>query len=260
MMRRCGLLLAILGVAFAQRLQFEVASVKVDTDSRGMDVAPRRSGDRVTMHNTQIYSLIYYAYHLTGSYQMVDFPDLPDPWRWWDIEARVGRDATDDEVRLMLQSLLEDRFKLKAHREKRELPAYELVIDKDKPKLTPAHDGPMVVTIEERRVPVREGTCGTTLWLSGSHMDCHKVTIDQIVAELRGHLGAPLVDKTGLTGSYDVDMVFVPEKRKQKLDADVVLGPSLEEAVKETLGLRLVKGKGPVDVLVIEHLEKASEN
>jgi uncharacterized protein (TIGR03435 family) len=189
---------------------------------------------------------------------LVNFLDLPEGYRWWDIEANVGRDATDEEVRLMMQSLLEDRFKLKAHRETRELPAYELALDKDKPKLTPSKDGPMVVMIEERRVPVAEGRCGTSLWRSGSHMDCHKVIIDQIVAELHNLLGAPLIDKTGLTGTYDVDLRYMPENRK--LDADAELGPTLEEAVKETLGLRLVKGKGPVEVLVIDHLEKASEN
>ena len=72
------------------KLEFEVASVKVNTSNGPSDMrGPRRSGDLITMHNTQLCSVIYYAYHLSAAYQMVGCVPLPDGWNWYDIEARA---------------------------------------------------------------------------------------------------------------------------------------------------------------------------
>jgi uncharacterized protein (TIGR03435 family) len=71
-------------------------------------------------------------------------------------------------------------------------------------------------------------------------------------------LTAPVVDRTGLTGTYDVNVRYIPDSRK--LDPDVPPGPTFEQALQEELGLKLEKGKGKVEVLVIDHLEKPSEN
>jgi uncharacterized protein (TIGR03435 family) len=159
----------------------------------------------------------------------------------------------------MLQSLLEDRFKLKAHRETRDLPEYELAIAKGEPKLTPSHsDEPMAVTVEEKRFTQSAGTCGISRWLEGSRLICHAAPMEKIAAALIGPLQAPVVDRTGLTGTYDTNVLFIPDNRK--LDADTESGPSLAAALPEELGLKLEKGKGPVEVLVIDHLEKPSPN
>src|SRR5438105_1287842 len=140
--------LASLRPLFAQRPEFEVASVKRNTTNGPMDATtPRRSGDLVVFHNTQPYSLIYYAYHVTASYQIVSYTPFPDGWNWYDVEARAGGTADDDQIRLMMQSLLEDRFKLKIHRETRDVLGYQLVIAKGRPRLTPS-SGTMRVTIE----------------------------------------------------------------------------------------------------------------
>ena len=253
-------------IAFAQRMEFEVASLKLNGDATGMsgqmDGFPRRSGDLVMMHNSQPYSMIYYAYHLHGAYQMVDYKRLPDGWNWYDLDARAGKDATDDQVRLMMQSLLEDRFKLKVHRETREIPEFELTVFKGKSKMTPAKDAPMTVKIQEldRVIPLTTppGQCGTTMWHEGGHMICHAATMDRILIEIRSLMRAPVVDRTGLTGTYDLNVRFMPEDRKT--DPDYTTVPALPEALQETLGLKLEKGKGPVEVLVIDHIEKPSEN
>lgn len=246
-------------IAFAQRLQFEVVSLKRNTVNGGIDGRPRRSGDLVIMHNTQMWSMLFYAYHLRGAYQVVGYKDFPDDQRWFDLDARIGRDATEDEVRLMMQSMLEDRFKLKVHRETREIPEYQLSLGKGKPKLDPPVEGPtMTVTIEDRKVPTREGTCGGSLWNDGTHVTCHAATIDKLIAQLSGNLEAPVADQTGLTGTYDLHIHYVPEKRRIK-NPDLELGPTIGQAVAE-LGLKLEKGKGPVEVLVIDHMEKPSEN
>jgi uncharacterized protein (TIGR03435 family) len=69
---------------------------------------------------------------------------------------------------------------------------------------------------------------------------------------------APVVDRTGLNGSYDVNVRFIPDNRR--LDPDAPFGPTFEQALREELGLRLEKGKGEIQVLVIDHMEKPSEN
>jgi uncharacterized protein (TIGR03435 family) len=250
-------------IVFAQRLEFEVASVKRveltgrEGNRREMDGWPRRSGDLVVMHNTQPYSMIYYAYHLRGAYQMIGYPDLPDEWRWFDVDARVGRSATDDEVRLMFQSLLEDRFKLKVHRESREITQYELTLGKGKPKLKEASGEKFEIKIEGRTMPAPLGNCGTSNWKDGAHMLCANVGIDRIISEIGGLLKAPAVDRTGLTGKYDVHLHYLQDDRRLNTEEP---GPTLAQAVQEDLGLKLEKGKGPVEVLVIDHLERPSAN
>jgi uncharacterized protein (TIGR03435 family) len=257
--------LLILGASFAfgqaaEKLAFEVASVKRNTANGPSDMrGPRRSGESVVMHNAQLYSVIFYAYHLNGNYQMVGFTPLPDGWTWYDIEARTATSATDDQVRLMFQSLLEDRFKLKVRRETRDVPEYQLTIaqSKGKPKLAPSKEGPLTVTIEGRSLTQPAGKCGTSLWQEGSHIVCHAADMATIVSQFSGLLAAPVADQTGLTGTYDMNLLYVPDDRQLKPDAPP--GPSLAEAIQGDLGLKLEKGKGPVEVLVIDHLEKPSE-
>lgn len=259
---RVSLLIFATSFGFGQaagKPDFEVASVKRNTANGPSDMrGPRRSGDSVVMHNTQLYSVIFYAYHLSGNYQMVGFTPLPDGWNWYDIEARAAASATDDQIRLMFQSLLEDRFKLKVHRETRDIPEYQLTIAKGKPKLVPSKEGPLTLTIEGRSLTQPAGTCGTSSWLEGWHVVCHAAGIATIASQFSGALAAPVADKTGLTGTYDINLLYVPDDRQLKPDAPP--GPSLLVAVQEELGLKLEKGKGPVEVLVMDHLEKPSEN
>ena len=89
-------------------------------------------------------------------------------------------------------------------------------------------------------------------------MICHAATMDTILIEIRARMGAQVVDRTGLTGTYDLNVLFMPDERKTV--PDYVLVPAFPEALQETLGLKLEKGKGPVEVLVIDHMEKPSEN
>jgi len=97
------------------------------------------------------------------------------------------------------------------------------------------------------------------MWNDGTHLICHAATIGQIVVEASGFLQAPVADRTGLTGTYDVHIHFVKDNQRMK-NPDLADGPSLAQAFQEELGLKLEKGKGPVEVLVIDHMEKASPN
>jgi uncharacterized protein (TIGR03435 family) len=243
--------------------KFEVASVKQNRDGGQMGgLAPLRSGDLVMFHNTQLYTLVFYAYHLTGGYQMAGAVASlgygGDPTSYFDVEARTGVAATDDEVRLMMQSLLEDRFKLKVHRETKSLPGYELLIDKAKPTMTNSTDKPFVVTVDGRPFPQRADACGTAASIDGSHLVCHAVGMEKITASISNSLRVPVADRTGLKGIYDLHLRYVPDERV--LDPNMEPGPSLAKALQEELGLRLEKGSAPVELLIVDHVERPTEN
>jgi uncharacterized protein (TIGR03435 family) len=241
-------------IAFAQaKPSFEVASVKRNTNNGQMDVTPRRSGNRVIMHNAQLGFVFVYAYNFKHGYQYSGSLRLPDGWNWYDIEATVEGSPSDDQIRLMFQSLLEDRFKLKVHRETRELPSYELVVAKNGPKLRRAREDSRIA-IDGK--PLGAGRGGIFLGTDGRHLAAMGGSIDMIVTELAGELHAPVVDRTGITGSFDFDVRYVPENSPP----DAEPGPSIATAIQEELGLRLEKSKGPVEVVVIDHVEKPSEN
>ncbi len=257
-MRVCLSLFAALAVvagAGTQRQEFEVASVKISPGA-AFEFVPTRSGDRVSIHMTHIFSVIAYAYRITGTYQVIGYPE---DYTWYDIDAKIGRDATDDEVRLMFQSLLEDRFQFKAHHETRELPEFQLTVPKGKARMTAStSDEPMKLEIEGRKLSQPKGTCGVSGWNDGAHLICHAAPMEAIIAPISGNMHAPVADHTGLTGTYDLNLVFVAENAKLRPDGPS--GPSLNEALQSELGLKLEKGKGPVEVLVIDHIQKASAN
>jgi uncharacterized protein (TIGR03435 family) len=247
-----GALIAVMAFGQTERLG-EVVSVRTNTTNGPVDITPRRSGDKVVMHNTQVGIVFAYAYHLDYTYQYSGSLQLPDGWNWYDIEAIVEGTPGDDQVRLMFQALLADRFKLKVHRETREVARYELVAAKNGPKLKSAQAGSRIA-VDDRPLPAGMG--GVVLGRDGRHLAGKGGTMDQIVRALVGELRAPVVDRTGLMGTFDFDVRFVPENSPP----DTEPGPSLATAIQEELGLRLEKSKGPVEVVVIDHIEKPSEN
>ena len=229
--------------------KFDVASVKPSNPaSRGMTL----SGDpsRFTIHNVTIRFLISLAFNVKD-FQVPGGPRLLDSERY-DIEATYGANPperqgrltfmtiqADPQVRLRLQSLLADRFHLVVRHETKELPAYSLNIGKNGSKLkastTPEDSQDMSVDLGQIKSN-RMSTAQLTEMLS------------------RNTRAADRVDKTGLTGYYDILLKWAPDETSP--DA----GPSIFAAVQDALGLKLVAGKEPVDVLVIDHVEKPTEN
>jgi len=240
----------------AAKPQFEVASVKPNTEDGRMDSFPVRSGDRIQMHNNQVGSMILYAYQVF-SYQVIGNTRLPEHWNWYDIEAKVEGSPSDDEVRLMFQSLLEDRFKLKVHHETKEMEVYKLVVAKNGPKLKTTTVGDYKTTIEERAMTMKKGAIGITLWKEGTHLIGKGVTMAQLANALIGQVDAPVVDATGIDGTFDFDVVFAPANWPPDAEFNP---PTLLAALRDEIGLTLAKGKTQVEVLVIDHLEKPSPN
>jgi len=265
---------------------FEVASVKRSPDAPfsfpGVMLQP--SG-RATSPGTSARQLILVAYGL----QDIQLSGGPS-WIGSDlyaIDARAGADATRATVRLMLKSLLAERFQLVAHLEKRELPAFALVLADRNGKLGPRlqRSGPECAPVKAPEgVPLPPPpppgpgpgfvavlpqdplgpTCGFVSfpgWLSG-----RRLTMGHLVTPLTQLTRRPVVDETGLAGEFDVDVTFMPDQPVALNGA--AAPPSLSQsdrpplltAIQEDLGLKLETRRREVDVLVIDRIERPREN
>jgi uncharacterized protein (TIGR03435 family) len=163
----------------------------------------------------------------------------------------LSSDAGRKQKEQMVQALLADRFKLAMHPETRELPIYALVVAKGGPKLGIAQQD------------------GTTVNHGRDHIEVQgSNSVALIAEELSKDVGRPVVDKTGISGRYDIKLHWTPDDsptpKPNGADGDSAAadsaGPSIFTAIQEQLGLKLESQKGPVQVLVIDHIEMPSEN
>jgi bla regulator protein BlaR1 len=222
-------------------------------------IAPINPGGQTTDRVHSILSarlLIAFAYNVPFGFERIRVVGGPD-WLGsddYEIQAKIedsmyaamqkmNSAQQREQVKLMEQSLLADRFKLKVHFETREMPGFALVIAKSGPKLRPAKDG------ESSRLSVRQ-----------NEMTATAISIDQwIHSPFIG--GRVVVDQTGLTGTYDFTLTWseqsVASGAGQENGADA---PSLFTAVQEQLGLKLVPTKVPVQVIIVDSIERPSAN
>jgi uncharacterized protein (TIGR03435 family) len=171
----------------------------------------------------------------------------------------------------MMQAVLEDRFKLKIHRETRQGPVYELALGKGSPKLKPLQDGsctPAVVGHPLPPLPSGQHRCRNMVDPRGS-VSFEGGTLSMFAGLLGLVLDRPVIDKTGITDQFEIHLVFSPDGSASSRPSTTDPGapaigapdaPGIFQAIQEQLGLRLVPAKGPVDVLVIDHVERPSEN
>lgn len=170
----------------------------------------------------------------------------------WEIEVKCDGTVTDSHRKLMVQTLLADRFQLKFHRENREISVYALAVGKNGPKLGPPKQE------EKKRIFMQPAPQG--LKLVGI-----RTTMQSLVGFLGMLLDRTVLDKTGLAGEYDFEAAWMPDET-QAMGMRIVgtqtdrAGPSLAAALQESLGLKLESTKGPVEFLVIDYAEKASGN
>jgi uncharacterized protein (TIGR03435 family) len=242
------------GQSAARRPEFEVASVKPNTPHGPFDLTPRRSGDRIIMHG-ELGPMVAYAYHVERGYPLEGDLRLPDGWNWYDVDAKVAGSPSDDEIRLMFQTLLEERFKLKVHRETKERPVYTLTQTKKGPKLKEWTEGDPPRRIIGRAVP--DGIIANFSSAEDPHhIVGHKVSMAKLAAYLTRTLQIPVTDETRLAGDFDFELTW-------DSDAPTLAPPDpalVAAALQEKLGLKLEKGKRPVEILVVDHVEKPSEN
>jgi uncharacterized protein (TIGR03435 family) len=278
-----AMLLAVTALAVwgqpGARPKFEVASVKPSQESRFMSVRPLPG--RLTA-NAPVRLLMQNAYTVQA-FQILDGPAWINS-EYYDIDATTDGNVSRAQTFLMLQSLLEDRFGLKIHRETRDLPVYTLVAAKGGSKLAAAQEGSCAASAPDgllqsaggRVAPPGQGPpvltpCGgvrVMLDVGGARMLGGKIAMPEFVRTLSLTLGRTVIDKTGLTGFYDVKLDFVPDEATAALpppppDAAAALdakNPSVLTALQEQLGLRLESGKGPVEVIVVDHVERPATN
>ena len=254
-----GASLAPRWIAFAQeqpRPSFEVTSVKPGNPSNPVNVLFHLGG-RFTATNATLRTLIGTAYDVRD-HQISGAPNWINSARF-DIDARAGNGSRVDpgpggarQMRLMVQTLLAERFKLAFHREIREEPVYELIVDKGGSKLK-----------ETTNTSRGEGTWGGKGEIRGV-----AATMPDLMYVLSQRLGHSVIDKTSLTGKYDFKLTWPPEPREpggpptgaDALSAPDPAAPSIFTSLQEDLGLKLQSAKGPVDVLVIDHAEKPDAN
>jgi uncharacterized protein (TIGR03435 family) len=248
---------ALAQTATPPALKFEVASLKPaqpDPTGRGI-IRPAPGGQRYVATNVPLRLLLTVAYSVKGD-QITGGPDWVDTARF-DMNAAAARPSNSDELHLMLQNLLAERFHLRFHKETKQLPIYALSVDKDGPKLH-AHQAqnagePWIDQSIERILQVT--------------MHAKVVTMDYFAFRLSQVLDRPVINQTKLPGSFDFDLAYtrepppgIPENallNGQPLDTS---GPTIFDALRRQLGLKLEATKGPVQILVIDHAERPSEN
>jgi uncharacterized protein (TIGR03435 family) len=258
-------LLAALATAQAPaRPRIEVATIKLNTGGGGRG-GMRGTPGRFTVSNTPLRTLI------RNAYKVPDFTISGGPvWMntdRYDIEAKVEGELRGDDLLFVLRTLLEDRFQLKVHRETKEGPVYLLTVAKGGPRLPPSS----CVAVDPSRMPPppapgeklpeicglnRGGGSGPSRLLNIVGLRIEEpdsaATVPGLTFYFSSILERTVIDKTGLTGRFDVHLEYRPE-----LDGE---GPSIFTAVQEQLGLKLESGKGPVETLVIDHVERPSQN
>jgi uncharacterized protein (TIGR03435 family) len=159
----------------------------------------------------------------------------------------------------MLQALLEERFKLKTHWEMREGDIYNLVVAKGGPKL--GAEGSMPPSADDLKmfgdhpIPLHQKNDR-----QGYDFIAHSCSMDQLVRMLTSQFGRPVIDKTGLTGNYDFVLKYKRRWDRDRDADDLDPTPPMDRALQEELGLKVEAAQGPVKVLVIDHVEKPSEN
>jgi len=169
----------------------------------------------------------------------------------------------------MRQALLADRFKLTLHKEIRELPVYSLVIAKNGSKLRVSKPGDTYEAGLKTASGNIVGPHMMLMQLGGGQIGGQGVLLEVLVKQLSSQLGRVVQDKTGLTGNYDFNLRWAPDSARtpaggeqQGSDAATseFYGPSLFTALEEQLGLKLESQKGPVEILVVDHVEMPTEN
>ena len=275
-------------------LTFDVASVRPTRETEPSSNVPLGPGNVfspshgiLSAKNSTLLTYLVFAYKLADYQQQAIESTAPD-WVVHDrytIEARTEKvDASKDDLRLMMRSLLADRFKLAVHYEQRQVRVFALMMEKAGelgPKLQPHPAGatcsdPSLKSTTSDGDPVElplqpkkggfPAVCNGILGLPASAQDRYSfgganVSMGLIANALSswGNLGRPVVDQTGLAGTYDFVLEYTPDPPPSYAAVDSG-GPSFQVALKQQLGLKLEAQRAPVEFLVLDHVERPDAN
>jgi uncharacterized protein (TIGR03435 family) len=275
---------------------FEVASIKRNTSGDGFITMGMPPGGRLTMINFPVRQMIVRAYQVQP-YQVSGGPSWITSDRF-DITAKAAENATPQQLNAMLQALLASRFKLKVHKETRDSDIYRLVKARADGKLGDAIK-PAAVDCDVNRgrgagaAPGPEGSlsvpvpgprgggppagpagamAGCQMMMAPGRLQVAGQSMKTFADSLGAQVGRPVIDATGLTGSYDFTLTFMPEPGGRGMPAGLPPpgapelppidpnAPALPTALQEQLGLKLESAKGPVEMIVIDSIEQPSED
>jgi uncharacterized protein (TIGR03435 family) len=276
----------VLAVAIVVRAQappsFEVATVKANNSGDFGQFIRRMPGGRMTATNMTLRSLVTLAYQL-AQFQLAGGPSWISTDHF-DIVAKMEGDpppvppgAGPDPMMLSIRALLEDRFKLKVHRETRDMDIYALVMAKPGggpgPGLKPSTTDCAAMAAARRNqppqgpppMPPATGIVPCGIMGGPGSIRFGGFPISQLTQMLGNQTGRMVVDRTGLTGNWEFELQFAAEQRGQpppgaelpRADPDA---PSIYTALQEQLGLKLESTKGPVEVLVIDSAEHPTDD
>ena len=232
----------------AGRPKFEVASIKpADPDARGS--SSNGDGRMLRIKNWTLKRLVQRAFDVQD-YQVTGGPNWTDSYRF-NIDAKVDESEAklqgkegQARIRAMLESLLMDRFDLQFHRETKILPIYNLV---------PAKNGFKLAAVKD----TGSHSLNTNNW----HLTATCIDMPALAVYLSGEMERPVLDATGIPGFFNFKLEWSPEVSANKApDANESTAPSIFTALQEQLGLKLESGKGPVEIIVVDHAEKPTEN
>ena len=276
------LILAASIVATAQSPAFEAASVKPNRSGSPQGRQQIGAGGRFTSTNLSLEVLIRFAYERSPrSRGLEPFEVAGGPawirWDRFDVNATAGREVSLTELRSMLQSLLIDRFTLKAHYETRQGPVYRMTLsqrEKPGPQLRRAAGECSGVADPLRGItPGQAEPCGyfgpsptVPIGSDKAYQAIRGMTMEDLALRLYPYLGRRVIDATGLAGYFDGEFEFTaeivmpppPPGLPNPYDGRVL--PSIFSVLPQQLGLRLQSERGPVEILVIEHAEQPTEN
>jgi uncharacterized protein (TIGR03435 family) len=247
--------------------EFEVASLKANrSGSPGFSIMPLPGG-KLNASNISLKRLIAVAYSVTDFQIFGNVPWLESDR--YDMEARAPGPAALPQLRLMLRTLIADRFQLKFHRETREMKIYTLSV---------AHPGSPLgqglveipggeCSAETTQQPaLKNGTPCGVVNMGPGRINGQRGRISQLCDRLSALLSITVMDKTGLPGIYNIAMTWAPDPETERTltgdrpPASDLPGPSVFTAIQEQLGLKLTAGKGPVEAIVIDSVQKAAAN
>lgn len=259
----------LFGIGASGQSQFEVASLKVSRKNTA-EPAVRITPGRFQVANLTLRRLIVVAYKVKD-FQLSGGPGWISSERY-DIDAKTDGANGADAMLLMLQTLLEDRFRLRVHHETRVGAVYELTIAKNGSKLDQANCVPFDPNNLPKQTALspseRRSQCGGISRRVGE-LDGDGMTIEDasgpafqsLAGQFSLILDRPVINRTGLSGLFEVHLRWNSDSEVNRgTSPDSPAGPSIFTAVQEQLGLKLEAGKGPVDSLVIDSVERASEN
>jgi uncharacterized protein (TIGR03435 family) len=250
----CGVLISL--VVFGQALpstdrpSFEVATIKLtDPSFPGAVVGGFRVG-RFTAQGFALKDLIGYAYDVDNR-QIVGGPKWSDSERY-DVVGKPEKAGplSPDAGKLMLRTLLSERFQLKIHRDMKEMPVYILAVAGSGLKMKRRADG--------------DANAPGGMPIAGAKIPGRNTTIQFLAYGLQELLDRPVLDKTGVTGRFDFDLSWRPDPSQFRGNGDKVPSnpddPDLFTALQQQLGLKLTAERAPAEVIVVDSAEKPSEN